>query len=115
MSYASSKFSTDLSLTRFSEVILQDFQWVDSPPTNTAEANALLNSATDTYEAAYVFDISLGYSFSENVKWSIGANNLFNVYPTAQFDGWTDQGGLADSVQMGSDGQYIFSRLRFNF
>ena len=115
LSYASSKFSTDLSLTRFSEVILQDFQWVDSPPSNSAEANALLNSATDTYEAAFVFDFSVGYNFSENVKWSIGANNLFNVYPTAQFDGWSDQGGLADSVQMGSDGQYIFSRLRFNF
>ena len=51
---------------------------------------------------------------SKSSKLSIGANNLFNKYPTPQFDGWTDQGGLADSVQMGSDGTYVFGRLSFN-
>ena len=70
---------------------------------------------TDIYEATMTVDVSLGYALSDNLKLSIGANNLFNKYPTPQFDGWTDQGGLADSVQMGSDGMYLFSRLSFNF
>ncbi|WP_242084736.1 TonB-dependent receptor [Aestuariivivens sediminis] len=115
LGYTFKKFDASLSLTQFSEVELQDFQWVDSPATNQAEADALYDVATDVYKAAMVVDLSLGYQIFENAKFSIGANNLFNTYPTPQFDGWTDQGGLADSVQMGSDGTYVFGRLNFNF
>ena len=115
LGYTYKKFDAFVSLTQFSEVTLQDFQWVDSPATNQAEADALYAVATDIYKAALVVDLSLGYQICDNAKISIGANNLFNKYPTPQFDGWTDQGGLADSVQMGSDGTYVFGRLNFNF
>ncbi|WP_345192056.1 TonB-dependent receptor [Algibacter agarivorans] len=114
LGYSCKKFDTTVSLTQFSEVTLQDFQWVDSPATTQAEADALFPVATDIYKAALVVDLSMGYELSEKVKFSIGANNLFNKYPTPQFDGWTDQGGLADSVQMGSDGTYVFGRLNFS-
>ena len=115
LGYSNTKFDATVSLTQFSDVTIQDFQWVDSPATNQAEADALYDVATDLYKKAMVVDLSLGYKISENVKLNLGANNLFNKYPTPQFDGWTDQGGLADSVQMGSDGMYIFSRLSFSF
>ncbi|TVZ59620.1 iron complex outermembrane receptor protein [Flavobacteriaceae bacterium MAR_2010_105] len=115
LGYSCSKFDAMVSLTQFSEVILQDFQWVDTPATTQAEADALYPIATDIYEAALTVDLSLSYEFSKSLKLTLGANNLFNTYPTPQFDGWTDQGGLADSVQMGSDGTYIFSRLGFRF
>ena len=114
LGYSNEKFDTTVSLTQFSEVTLQDFQWVDSPATTQAEADALFPVATDIYKAALTVDLSLGYKISEKLKLSIGANNLFNKYPTPQFDGWTDQGGLADSVQMGSDGMYLFGRLSFS-
>ena len=112
--YSCKKFDATVSLTQFSAVEIQDFQWVDSPVTTQAEADALYPVATDVYEAAMVVDLSLGYQLSEKVKFSLGANNLFNQYPTSQFDGWTDQGGMADSVQMGSDGTYVFGRLNFS-
>ncbi|SFW22506.1 TonB-dependent receptor [Cellulophaga fucicola] len=115
LGYSTPKFNIQSTLTQFSEVQLQDFQWVDTPATTQAEADALYPVATDIYEAALVVDLSAGYQFCKNLKLTIGANNLFNKYPTPQFDGWTDQGGLADSVQMGSDGTYIFSRINFNF
>ena len=115
LGYTTTKFNAQISLTQFSEVLLQDFQWVDSPATTQAEADALFPVATDTYEAALVVDASIGYELFKNLKLTVGANNLFNQYPTPQFDGWTDQGGLADSVQMGSDGTYVFSRLNFSF
>jgi len=94
---------------------LQDFQWVDSPATNQAEADALYETATDTYEAALTLDLSLTYKFTPALMLTVGGNNLLNTYPTPQFDGWTDQGGFNDSVQMGSDGAYFFGRLGFNF
>lgn len=114
LGYSSSKFDTTVSLTQFSDVTLQDFQWVDTPATNQAEADALYPVATDIYKASMIVDLSLGYKLSDKIKFSLGANNLFNKYPTPQFDGWTDQGGLADSVQMGSDGTYVFGRLNFS-
>ena len=115
LGYSNQKFNAGLTFTQFSEVILQDFQWVDTPATTQAEADALFPVATDTYEAAMTVDLTLGYKFTENLKFTLGANNLFNIYPTEQFDGWTDQGGFSDSVQMGSDGMYVFSRLDFSF
>ncbi|TVZ09860.1 iron complex outermembrane receptor protein [Cellulophaga sp. RHA_52] len=115
LGYSTPKFNAQATLTQFSEVELQDFQWVDTPATTQAEADLLYPVATDIYEAALVVDLSIGYQFCKNLKLTVGANNLFNEYPTPQFDGWTDQGGLADSVQMGSDGTYIFSRINFNF
>ena len=60
-----------------------------------------------------IVDLNISYQFSDAITFTIGSNNLFNVYATPQFDGWTDQGGLADSVQMGSDGAYFFGRLSF--
>ena len=109
------KLNVQLGYTLFSEVIIQDFQWVDSPATNQAEADALFDVATDTYESAGTLDLSLGYELSKNFSLTVGANNLLNTYPTAQFDGWTDQGGFNDSVQMGSDGMFLFTRIGFNF
>lgn len=115
LAYSSSKFDANLSLTQFSEVVLQDFQWVDTPATNQAEADALLATATDIYKAALTVDLSLGFHLSEKIKLTAGGNNILNKYPTAQFDAWTDQGGLSDSVQMGSDGAYFFGRIGFKF
>lgn len=108
-------FDFQFNYTLFSDVTLQDFQWVDTPPTNQAEADALYKIASDVYERAGTLDLSLGYNISKKLKFTIGSNNVLNTYPTPQFDTWTDQGGFNDSVQMGSDGRYIFGRVSFNF
>lgn len=113
LGYNYKKFDVNLSLTKFSEVILQDFQWVDTPPTNATEADALFATATDVYEGVITADLSFSYALTDKLMFTLGGNNIFNTYPTPQFDGWTDQGGLADSVQMGSDGSYFFARLGF--
>ncbi len=113
LGYTHNKFSFNTVLTQFSEVKIQDFQWVDSPATNLAEANELYTKATDIYKKAMIVDLSVSYEFSDAISFSIGGNNIFNTYATPQFDGWTDQGGFADSVQMGSDGAYFFGRLNF--
>lgn len=115
LAYAVAGVDVQVFLTHFSEVILQDFQWVDAPATNQAEADALFPIATDVYEAATTVDISASYTVTPNVRLTLGANNVFNTYPTPQFDTWTDQGGLTDSVQMGSDGAYIFGRVGVHF
>ena len=111
--YTHDKFNVNATLTQFSAVELQDFQWVDSPATNAAEAAALYASATDVYEAAMSLDLNMSYQLSDAFMFTVGGTNILNTYATPQFDGWTDQGGLTDSVQMGSDGAYFFGRLSF--
>ena len=113
LGYSISNLDIMASLTRFSEVNLQDFQWIDTPATNKEEADALLAVATDTYEAVMTLDLSISYVLMKSLELTLGVNNLLNTYPTPQFDGWTDQGGFNDSVQMGSDGAYFFSRIGF--
>lgn len=113
--YATPKFNAQISLTQFSEVILQDFQWVENTVSNAGEAEIIYGLATDTYEAAMTMDVSLSYNLSDNLKLTLGGNNILNTYPTPQFDGWTDQGGFNDSVQMGSDGAYFFGRVGVKF
>jgi iron complex outermembrane receptor protein len=115
LGYSYGKFNALINYTQFSEVSLQDFQWVDSPATNKAEADALFAIATDVYEAAGTLDLSIGYELCKNIGLTIGGNNILNTYPTQQYDGWTDQGGFNDSVQMGSDGAYFFGRVNINF
>lgn len=115
LSYATPKFNVMVSFTQFSEVIIQDFQWVDTPALTQAEADELLKVATDVYDATTTMDISVGYQFTQRIKLTVGGNNILNAYPTPQFDGWTDQGGFSDSVQMGSDGAYFFGRLTLKF
>jgi iron complex outermembrane receptor protein len=113
LGYKYDKFSFNTVLTKFSEVKIQDFQWVDSPATTQAEADALFGSATDIYASKTIIDLSASYEFSNSLTFTVGGNNILNVYPTEQYDGWTDQGGFSDSVQMGSDGSYFFGRLTF--
>ncbi|HEY9170203.1 MAG TPA: TonB-dependent receptor [Lutibacter sp.] len=113
MGYTNKKFNANINFTQFSEVKLQDFQWVDTPATTLAEANALYEVATDTYKAKMVVDLNFSYEVSKSLTFTIGGNNIFNQYATPQYDGWTDQGGLMDSVQMGSDGAYFFGRIGF--
>jgi len=113
--FSTEKFSIQAGYTLFSEVQLQDFQWIDTPATTQAEADALLEVATDVYESAGTLDLSVSYNVIKNLRITIGGNNILNTYPTPQFDGWTDQGGFNDSVQMGSDGAYFFARLGFQF
>ena len=115
LNYQIKNFDVMLVYTQFSQVQLQDFQWVDSPATTQAEADDLFSKATDTYKSAGTLDISLNYTISSKYRITVGSNNLLNTYPSPQFDGWTDQGGFNDSVQMGSDGRYLFARFGFQF
>jgi iron complex outermembrane receptor protein len=88
---------------------------VASPVTTQAEADALFPIATDVYEAANVVDASVSYQLTSQWRVTVGGQNIFNRYPTPQFDTWADQGGLMNSVQMGGDGAFFFVRLGFRF
>ena len=99
LNYSNKKFDTGLAFTRFSKVVLIDY-----------------DGANDVYSTKMVTDLTLGYKLSKNLKLTVGSNNLFNVYPDKQDEaGSTEAGGYWDAVQMGFNGAYYYARLGFNF
>ena len=86
-----------MAFTRFSKVVLVDYADED-----------------DVYTAKIVTDLTVGYKLSKQFKLSLGANNLFNIYPDQQ-DGNVEAGGYWDAVQMGFSGAYYYTRLGFTF
>ena len=87
------RFDSQLRITNFGRVTFID--WNDDP---------------DVYKAKAVTDASVAYRLSNTTRLTIGAANLFNVYPSQQ-DTETETGGTWDAVQMGFSGAFYFARL----
>ena len=99
LNYNYKKFDSGVAFTRFSKVVLVDYAGMDN-----------------VYNAKIVSDLTLGYKLYKELKLSIGANNLLNVYPDKQDEsGNTEAGGYFDAVQMGISGAYYYARLGFKF
>ncbi len=113
LNYARKRFDAGVAFTRFSEVKLLDYQAYEDDADYGSFENKIA-AATDTYSSKIVTDLTLGFKLSNNTKLSIGANNLFNIYPDQQ-DDWVEAGGYWDAVQMGFNGAYYYARLGFNF
>jgi iron complex outermembrane receptor protein len=87
------RIDSHLRITNFGRVSLVD--WLDT---------------RDVYKAKATTDFSLGYQLANGAHLTLGAANLFNVYPTQQ-DTETETGGTWDAVQMGFSGAFYFARL----
>ncbi|WGK93695.1 MULTISPECIES: TonB-dependent receptor plug domain-containing protein [Flavobacterium] len=113
LNYDKKWFNAGLAFTRFSKVELLDYQMYEDVADYGSFANQI-KAATDTYSAKIVTDLTLGFKLNKSSKLSIGANNLFNIYPDQQ-DDWVEAGGYWDAVQMGFSGAYYYTRLGFTF
>ncbi len=113
LNYDKKWFNAGLAFTRFSKVELLDYQMYEDVADYGSFADQI-KSATDTYNAKIVTDLTLGFKLNKSSKLSIGANNLFNIYPDQQ-DDWVEAGGYWDAVQMGFSGAYYYARLGFSF
>ncbi|WP_419869492.1 TonB-dependent receptor plug domain-containing protein [Chryseobacterium sp. CT-SW4] len=63
-----------------------------------------------------VTDISVGYDISKHINFTLGANNIFDVFPDLQIYENSYYGIFKYApVQMGTLGSYFFGRMNFNF
>lgn len=101
--YRYKKFDALLRATRFGEV-------------TAIQTSAELDQ---TFSAKIVADASLTYNFTPRVGLTLGANNLFNVYPDEiAFPSLTASGQTPYTrftSQFGFLGAYYFTALRFSF
>lgn len=106
--YRARRWGGNLRLTYFDKIVIEDYI-----------------GTLDVYDARVTLDLSLSYDITPNLRWTIGGANILNAYPTAQKDFYgpgpndytaeTEGGGLYDSVQMGFNGAFLFSRVGFRF
>ena len=70
----------------------------------------------NTYFGKAVTDASIGYDITKNFNFTIGANNLFDVFPDKQVYENSYYGIFPYApVQMGMTGAYYFARASFKF
>ncbi|UGU17424.1 TonB-dependent receptor [Sinomicrobium kalidii] len=113
--YEISRFSTTLSFLNYGKVTYRH----PSNPEDDA-----------TYGGKLLTDLSFTYAFTDKIKLTLGANNLFNVYPDTFADAYEHNGGIPNdrnldfvgrfkypwqTTQFGIDGTRIFSRLAIKF
>jgi iron complex outermembrane receptor protein len=117
--YKINKFGAMLRFVRFGKVTYLDPS-INPDSTQNFPVNAFTgNKETldQTFAAKTVTDLSLSYQIVPEVLFTIGANNLFNVYQ----DRHTHSGNMSLGrfvysrrvQQMGFNGAYYFARLRF--
>ena len=80
------------------------------------EVDAATNTVADqeTYGAKVVTDAVVGYNFTRSFKLSVGANNLFDIYPDKATGSNVGAGYFVYSrtgQQFGFNGRYVFGRI----
>lgn len=108
-------------------VYLRNTYFGDTTDYNTVDVNGDGVISTDangvrnehqTIQGKLLTDLSFTYKFSKNIGLTVGANNLFDIYPTKYVkpSSNNDQFVYARaSSQFGLNGRYVFSRLNFSF
>jgi iron complex outermembrane receptor protein len=108
--YQYKKLKASLNFTRFSEIKLIDWQIAqDVSNFNNSEIERL-DAAKDIYQPKITTDLHFSYQLNTLINLQLGANNLFNIYPTNQ-NSFTDSGGLWDATQMGTNGSFYYTKL----
>ncbi|MES2732012.1 MAG: TonB-dependent receptor [Bacteroidota bacterium] len=70
---------------------------------------------TDGYKNKTTTDLALRYELNSHFALTLGASNIFDVYPDHHDPNLSESGGMWDAVQMGFGGSFYFARLRFKF
>ncbi|MCF6308732.1 MAG: TonB-dependent receptor, partial [Flavobacteriaceae bacterium] len=66
------------------------------------------------YAGKLITDLSVGYSFSDGLRLTVGANNLLDIYPDEANDAFRSSGRFIysrRSTQFGTGGRYLFARM----
>ncbi|MBL4911299.1 MAG: TonB-dependent receptor [Alteromonadaceae bacterium] len=80
----------------------------------------------ETFAAKWIADLDVSYQLTDNIKLSIGANNLFDAYPKAADQFINDDGSRRISTfnriipfssfsPYSTDGRFIYGRVSINF
>jgi iron complex outermembrane receptor protein len=113
LDYTIGKFGVMARGIRFGEIRLAN--WLAGEADEDTKKPYTAAQYTDIYKPKIQADLTFSYKFTENVSLAIGGSNILNVYPDRHTPSLTESGGAWDSVQMGSNGAFFFTRLGLKF
>lgn len=102
--------SNSLTTSRFNVFLRNVFFGKVTESTNSAEN-------MQTFSPKVVTDLSFGYKLTDALLLTLGANNLFDVYPDKLIEANRSQGRFdwsRRSQQFGISGRFLFARLSLN-
>ncbi len=82
-----------------------------------SRGTATNGSLDNTYEPTWITDISLSWQTPWKAKWTVGADNVLDKYPTQNIAG-TDNSGIfpyGGITPFGYNGRFIYTRLTYNW
>jgi iron complex outermembrane receptor protein len=103
--------SLDYSWNKWNAFVRNVYFGEVQQPTNV-EANR------QTLPGRVITDVGAGYNLTKNLKLTVGANNLFDVYPAQLLLSSQGTSGILypnQAPQFGFLGRYVFTRLALNF
>ena len=101
----------DYTLDKFNVFLRNVYFGKVSQPTNVIANRQELPGRVIT-------DLGLGYNLTKTLKLTVGANNIFDVYPAELLPGSQGTSGILypnQAPQFGFLGRYVFTRLNLNF
>jgi iron complex outermembrane receptor protein len=69
------------------------------------------------FASKIITDLSVAHHLSDSITFSVGANNIFDMYPDQNLEGNTSDGRFVYSrraQQFGTNGRFLFARLSIN-
>ncbi|ASE63104.1 TonB-dependent receptor [Chryseobacterium indologenes] len=100
LNYGIGKFSFLIRNTYFGKVIRDGYPF----------------GGVQEFSPKIITDLSVGYDITKNINFTVGTNNVFDVFPDLQIYENSYYGVFKYApVQMGTLGSYFFGRLNFNF
>jgi len=108
-------FDADLELLSDVEIAVR--RRISNPDDTDAEIDSYVQSVNDPFNSARIItDLSVGYSVSNDLRLTVGANNLLDIYPDLVDDAFRSSGRFIYSrraPQFSYGGRYLFARLAF--
>ena len=101
--YVAGAWETDFKIIHFGPQTLGTFSGTEAGVPN------------QHYKAKTSADLGVTYAINKNMKFTMGATNIFGVHPTRQDPNETDNGFKYESVQFGLNGASYFGRLYVRF
>jgi iron complex outermembrane receptor protein len=121
LNYRNGKFSSMLRMVRFGEVTYLD-PTINPDKPDTWPVNALTNqkqTLDQVFSPKVTTDVTVSYDFSKGLTFTLGGNNIFDVYQDIHtHSGNFSLGRFVYSrrvQQFGFNGAYFFARIRFSF
>jgi len=118
--YKNNRFGAMLRFVQFGKLTYLD-PTINPDSTQNFPVNAFTGqkeTLDQTFSAKTVTDLSLSYDLNRNFTFTVGSNNIFDVYQ----DKHTHSGNMSSGrfiysrrvEQMGFNGRYVFARVSFN-